>query len=224
MTDSEFITQILSHVDNISPTAAENSDRRLKVSEWLNEAVSDVRSRLALPNKRKTVSLDIPVPDSNILVPSDFGEVGHNGGVYLTSTGDPLDWVPEQELQALRQDLGGSTDTPDVYSIFGLDSDSEGSRTLLQFPLLSTGITVVLDYETLEPTFTDDDEDLTLAIPSQYHQRVLIPFVRALAYDSLGDARAELWRAKSEQAFTHMAVQERRGKGTTQQLRSFFGR
>lgn len=219
MTAAQFRAQILGHVDNVSPTDAAYADRESRVDEWAVETSSDLWYRRPWSWRRSTDDATVDINAAGNL-PDDFGAIGHMGGVYLASGGDRLTWVSEQEIMEMRQQPEGATSTPEVYSIFGQDVNLGVSHLRIQLPPVSGTLNLVIDYEVIPPS--------TLATvleqwPAQYHQPVLIPFVRARALDSKGDARAQTWFSMAEKAYRNMAIEERRGKENSRVMRSFFG-
>jgi hypothetical protein len=221
VTPAEFRAQILGHVDNVSPTDAAYADRESRVNEWLVEVSNDLWIRRAWPWRRTSTSLTVTSALAYKELPLTFGTLGHSGGVYLTSTGERMEPVSEQELMELRRAPAGSTSTPDVYSIFGYTDGGAGtSQQRLQLPPLAGNVDVVVDYEVSAPA------DITAALtvwPAQYHQSVLIPFVRGKALDSKGDGRGEKWTAAGEKAYLRMAIDQRKRKESPRVMRSFFG-
>lgn len=226
MTPAEFRAQILGHVDNVSPTDAAYTDRESRVNEWLVETSNDLWVRRVWPWRRTSTTLTVTAALAYKELPLTFGAIGHSGGVYLGATagatGDRLDPVDEQELMEMRRQPEGSTSTPDVYSIFGYTDVGDGtSQQRLQLPPLSGNVDVFVDYEAQAPA------TIAAALtvwPAQYHQSVLIPFVRGKALDSKGDGRGDKWTTSAERAYKEMAKNERRRKDSARGLRSFFGR
>jgi hypothetical protein len=222
---TEAIDQAIQFMDNLPSGDGDNAARRTRYLSLLIESVDEIRQETALPSMlAESDEIDVDAADSFAELPDDFGAVSTSGTVILVSTGDEMDWVPEKEIIAARRGRSGATSVPGVYSIFGVDDTSFAQ--LIQFPPLSTGISVRVLYLTSTPALDDSTnaDNLKIAIPSQYHQSVLIPLLRSKVEMGKSDSRASEYYQLYEKAVRRMKRQEfPTGKQSPRGLRSFFG-
>jgi hypothetical protein len=226
MNATEIVSQELAYTDNINPTDSDYADRRVRILYLLREVAADVITDGEWTWLRKVATpLTVAAGTGYVNLPVTFGQLGDYGGVYLLSqqSGDPLEHVPEHEIRQAQMS-GVRTDTPGMFSIFGEDPITFAKR--LNFPLNTGAYNVAVDYLLKVP-----DIDETVAnvnniklIPEEWHQRVLLPGIRAKSLESKGDARWQNHQAAYLAGLKRMRGKFRRRQGTIWQLPGFFGR
>jgi hypothetical protein len=217
----EAINAVVFNTDNTNTTDA-TDPRRLRHLDHLREVVDEIRYYRDWAFTRASALLTVPGATGYVELPADFLRIGNYGGVWnLDSNGDPVDHVPEYMIE---EDRRTSTyhSSPMIYSIFG---ESATGRQYLQMPLAASDQHLGISYLTQSPTLDEgtNNTKLAVAIPAEYHRSVVLPRLRSLARESLGDVR---WK-NSEEQFTRglrsMLASCRRNQGTLLQLPSFFG-
>ncbi len=225
MTVTTIIDQIIGRAYNAATSDADNATLRARVLEYLIEVAQDfiLAYDWSWAYRRTTVTIAAAAKYASL--PADFQDIGAYGGVYRSSDGKPLDYKTPSEIQALQEDPGQTTPTPDRYSIFDVNPVAAPDyQDRIQTAVLSAAVTLVVHYRTTLPTL---DESAGLgaisAIPARYHQTVLIPGIRALVASSLGDGQALERDGKYQQLKRKAIQQDIRGRGQSFQLQSFFG-
>jgi hypothetical protein len=225
MTVTEFLNQIEGHVDGVAPGDGDRTDSRAKYLEFLIEVYFEVyNSRqwwFSVASVPETIT--VPSDDNFAALPEDFIEVA--GGVFLTSTGTPLDYVTMEQLLLRRELPGAEGESPSVYSIFG--KDDEDFCPLIQLPRLSASTSIRVHYKVAPPDLdeTEDNNGNLAIIPARYHQTVLIPGVRALVEDSKGGSGYQRYFDQYQRGLARMIERERHSeKDTSSSLTGFFGR
>lgn len=120
MDASQIITQVLAYTDNISPTDTDYADRRIRVTNLLQELFEEVVTASEWTWRRKTAQLTVLATTGFIAVPSDFGQLGNYGGIHLVEsfTGSPLDHETEHVVRSARA-RNYQTSSPSYFAIFG---------------------------------------------------------------------------------------------------------
>lgn len=224
MTVTEVIDQVIERSDNIKGTPADYSDRRLRLLDYLREVVDEIWWLRDWPWRMKSGTVTVPAGAGAVVVPADFNDWGHEGGIY-GADGQPLDPVSEREILDLRE-AGHRSDTPDRYSIF--DEDSTGMaptyRKMLQFPMNDAAVTLKLWYQATPPALDESSNNNNLRfIPVQYHRNTIVPGVRFKSQQSKSDARSAQSKVEYEAAKAAMLTAEARDRNRIRQLPSFFG-
>lgn len=222
MTITQMVDQVLSDVMNISASDADNTATRLRVVRGVNEVGGYVFGFRDWPFRRATSSVTVSAGVGYASLPATFLRVGTYGGVFLVSTGAQLEPVTEQELLGIRAMPGSSTDAPAVYSIFGIDGTTFLKR--IQIPTNVGAVVLSVSHETQLGTLDEATGDIEV-IPAEWHQTVLMPGLRAMFRQQVGDGRYQDFR--EDPAFrlslNEMVKQERHGDEATRCLPSFFG-
>jgi hypothetical protein len=199
-----MVLEVLSYTDNVAPGDADNTDRGTRVLEYIRAVVADITFRRPWRFRVKRSSL-LTLSSGSVALPSDFVELGPYGGVF-NSAGVRLDETDEQRILEIRE-RGG--DQQREFSIFDQD-------TTTGYPLLQMGTTAALGlyvwYLRGVPTLdtTTNNAKLVVAIPTQYHQLVILPGVQAKTQRSKGDARVQEYLANYEQGIRLMGKNEKR--------------
>ena len=168
-----------------------------------------------------------------MVLPPNFLRVGDCGGVF-GPTGAELDAVSEQEMVAIQSQPGGVSDLPGVYSVYGIDPIT--SVPFINIPINSAPVALTVYYETklatLDEVASSDGPPVVVGgldniklIPEVWHQSVLIPGLRAMFRQTVGDARYQDFRQDPgfRMGLKEMVKWERHGDETTRSLPSFFG-
>lgn len=215
-----YITQVLGHEFNIPALDADNTDRRTRTLEFLTQLVERVWYAKAWPWRRSISSVSVLVNTYASNLPADFQSIGDRryGGVWLS--GEPLTGIPEWQMREIQESTdGGSTSTPEVYSIYGQDPTLY--RYQIQVPKAAAGYTLRVAYESLPPTLDESGNVANLQkIPAQYHQSCLIPPGRAWARRTFGAQDVDV-DAEIEAAIRRIARAERAGAEAPVQMPAF---
>jgi hypothetical protein len=219
VTVTEFVSEVQSYTDNSSPSDTDISDNRTRILQDLRAVTADVTFRRPWPFRQKKSAL-LTLSSGAVSVPSDFVDLGPYRGVYNASTGLPLRETDEQEIQDIRQANGSD---PCTFAIFGQDSTTGDKQ--IQVPT-TAALTLYVWYQRGVPTLDEDDnvDNLNIAIPSQYHQLVLLPGVRARRQRSKGDARSREDAQAFEDGIKIMARSEKRQRSYTRRSPGFWAR
>lgn len=224
MTVTTIIDQGVGHIDNVPATDADITDRRNRWVEWVVAVFTYVYMARGWSFRLRRATLTATAGIATL--PSDFGDVPPEGGVFLAATGDRLAYDEPQNIMDAQEAVGGSTTTtPTTYGIF--DFNTSDFQPKLQLPTTAT-VNLVLRYGLAPPTLDDSTNTANLKlIPEKWHQSVLLPGLRALARRSLGDGAVapDFTLDPGFQAgFAQMIRAERpASRDTTRKLPSFFG-
>ncbi len=223
MTVVTIIDQVLSDVLNIAASDGDNTATRARVLRGLTEVGTFVFNYRDWSFRRATATITVSAGAGLASLSSNFLRIGTYGGVWLASTGAQLEYVTEQELVAIRAIPGNSTDNPAVYSIFGLDSSY---IPRIQIPTNVSAAILTVAYDTQLGTLDESSGSVNIQlIPPAWHQGVLMPGLRAMFRQQVGDGRYQDFRedAGFRMGLNEMVRQERHGDETTRSLPSFFG-
>jgi len=223
---TEIVDQVMARDDNISASAADNTNRRTRLTEYLREVEAEVWWRRDWTWKKKRDTVTVPDGVGFTTVPADFASIGNYGGVYLPTAsggdGPKLELEDESVIMSLREG-SYSTGTPGVYALFGQDATT--FLQLIQIPTNSGAVTLIMWYQ---PNPPDIDETTNVnaikAIPEKYHQLVLVPGLRMKAREAKGDSRWQYSLGEYQNGLKFMQEEENRFQGQTRQSPSFFGR
>jgi hypothetical protein len=218
-----FIDQMINRVDNVASVDAENANRRQRHLEYLIEASSDIWFERHWPWKHASTSFTLAAGVLFKDLPTDFGHIGPQQGVFDNTTGCLLDFAEEAEILAMRDLTGTGSGTLTHYGIFGTATTDFEKR--MQFNANGGGITVDVYYTKAPPTLDESAgvDNLKAIVPAEYHQSVLIPSVRALARHSVGDGRYQDYLDQKARGLALMIKNERLGQETPRRVPSFFG-
>lgn len=225
MTVTEFIDQVLARMDNIGASDAENSTRRTRYLEWTVEGVEEIRGEREWTwVQAESSAISVTSANGYASLPADFQSMGETGTVVNTATGDVLVWVPPKDIIEARRGVGGTTSSPEIYSVF--DQDDTTGQILIQLPPLASNISLRVLYLASAPTLDESTnvDNLKVAVPAHYHQKLLMPLVRHKSQISKGDARSTEWLDLYRRNLAGAIRREfPAGKASPRGLRSFFG-
>jgi hypothetical protein len=203
-----LIDTVLAYSDDLPPSDGNNTPRRARVLQYLQEVCEDVWNYHEwLFTYKRTTAFSLTASATAIDLPSDFLEIGRHGGLWENAGDHHWTEVGPQELSAVRE--GSTLTTPRIYSIFGINGTS-GLKTI---QVISSGSTrtMTLVYRFLFPTLTDETDDAGLKnVPLQYHNSVLLAGVTAKTRESSNDARD--WQSKYIRGLGYMVARELPGK------------
>lgn len=123
-------------------------------------------------------------------VPTDFASFGKEGWAIVAGQNTPMVWVPPRELFKVRAVSTGTSSTPTIYTLSGVDST--GNQQFQVGPQLPPGnITITAYYDSKCPAIADDTgTELLEAFPDEdYHETVLLNDVIAALQKDEGDLR-----------------------------------
>jgi len=229
-TVSEAIDEMVDFVDNTGTSQTDQAERRRRHLQNLKRGVRDIRYYRDWDFIRSYSSVAVAAAAGFGYLPTDFLAIGKYGGVYdLGNNGCALDWVPESiilELRVRAVDPGQLA----IYSIFGLQVPTPpgtgAPQRMIQIPPNTSAVSLGVAYNTKAPTLDEtvtNNAKLVLAVPEEYHDTVLLPHIKAMARESLGDARWQNAVAEYERGLKSMLRTCRRSQGTIGRLPSFFG-
>jgi hypothetical protein len=216
-----LIDTVLLRTENQSSTDAANSPRRTRILEWAQQAVDELWN--LRPWAWTLSSTSLTVTASSASLPSDFQEIGPEGGAWQTSgVSNPhrLEEVSPQVVEEL-QNSSQSISLHRVFAVYGV-ADTVATQ-LFQVAPCSGSTTFGVTYKTLAPTLSDVDSTSSglQYIPASYHYSVILPAVQAFSARSKGHARQEQsYTAAKNRGVQDMISREQRRRSTTQR----FGR
>lgn len=216
MTTSALIDLVLSYVDNISATDADNATRRARILQAAQEIFDEVWNFREWEFKITNSTVTVLASGNNVVTPSDFQDFGEHGAVY-DSTGRKLKEITPQQLLKYRELATGTGSVPDAYSLF--DYDSTTGRRMFQITNTVSGATnFKLWYSRNPPTLVDSTSNSNnlFFVPVQYHSTVMLPGVAWKTRRVKGDTRD--WYADYQRGLGFMTLRERPRKDQAQQL------
>lgn len=217
MTSSALIDLVLSYTDNISATDADNSTRRARILQALQEVFEEVWNYREWKFKLTTGNVTVTTGNNSVVVPSDFLDLGSSGGVYSPTHQKMVERVPQELLE--WRELGTGTGSPvDAFSFF--DFDPTSGRQLFQIPNAVTSNQIFkFWYNRVAPTLGDSTTPGTSNlhfVPAQWHNPVLLPGVAAKVRKQKGDTRD--WASQYKEGLAFMVLRERHHKSSVMQL------
>ncbi len=222
MNVTEAIDQLAKFTDNLPVIDTNNDLRRTRILYALIEVCKDIRERdFAFVIKNAT--LTIAASGSSVSLPSDCVSLTSPGcGVFFTTTGEELTYLDPVEVERLQKQPNFVTDSPEVYSVF--DMDTSGNQKL-QVPVAGSGYTLQAFYEQDVPTLDESGnvDKLKLAVPARWHQSVVIPGVRAKLKRQRGAADWKDEAAEYEAGLRTMRRKEKPGRSGLRQIAPAFG-
>lgn len=221
-TTGAMIDAAISIAEEMDPLDFDSTDHEVKLLHYLQEIFDEVWNYRTWPFSMRLATVTIPAASSSADLPADFQEVSHLGGVYLSGTGAVLSWVPPQVLLEQREAGSGSTDTPDVFSIW--DQSLTTGRQKIQVPTSGSGYSLRLYYKAKSPTLVNatDGTNNLFFIPDSYHQSVLFSGLVWRLRKDKGDERG--WEEMYKEGLARMCRIERPGKSEVQRMpRAYIG-
>jgi hypothetical protein len=230
MTASEFIDQVLAEIDQVAPSDADYSTLRSERLNDLREVAGDFWDSHDFSWQYIFENLTIASGDTSCVLPERFQNFGDYGQVFLTATGEPMEYVSPRSMQATQQDPAASTSSPCEYSLYGFsvpESETAG-REMIQVPRASGDVVLTIYYKQTLSEYSDNnpsEPDGLSDIPIRHQRQVLWAGVRAKAKHSVGDARYSEFRSDPAYvAAKKAAIQaDKKGKEQVYQLPSVFG-
>lgn len=211
MDGASLITAVIGYWDNVDAIDASNTTRRARVLQYAQHTVDEVWNYRDWPWKAR-VDATLSTASGLVEVPTDFGEIGQSGGVYLTDTGDQLAQVDPKAVIDMIQG-SATTDQPGCYALFG-----QGTNGLLQIYVPGDVVLLTLYYSASPPVITDAGAPSGLEyIPLAYHNTVILAGTAAKAQGSKGDARPD-WQAMYQNGLAYMVARERLYKPTVRRM------
>lgn len=213
MTTAALIDAVISYTDNSSSSDGDNALRRLRMLQWCQERFEEIWYFRQWPFRARTGTVTVAAAANSGDLPSDFAEIGDQGGVYDGVI--PLTEISQQQLVTERQS-GNRMLSSYVYAIF--DYNSSTLRKKIQTLTLGATTAFDLNYLSAAPTLADSTGATNNLddIPVQYHQTVILPAVVARARMSIGDDRD--FENNFMRGLAHMVAQERGRKNIVRRL------
>lgn len=207
-----LIDKVIAYTDNVSANDSDNTTRRARILAYAQETFDEVWQFRDFPFKYKTGTTSVTANATFASLPSDFAEVGNQGGIYVSGTTGPLTEVPIQALETDIQANYSPAGAPQRYAIFGVDT-SNVKRIYID---LAPAVTLNLVYVRVPTALADATSAELSQIPAQYHNSVILPGVVAKTRRSKGDTRN--YREDFTRGLAYMAAHERPRRGTGQRL------
>ena len=187
MTTSGLIDVVLNVTDNVSSTDADNATRRLRILQYAQEVCNEVRAMQDWSFKYVIASLTGTAGNNFIDIPSATAVIeslGDHGNLYRDTT--KMHEVALGHLFKARQTGLATYPASDIFSwgstnAASTDADDTEFRIFLAVTL-SANTTYSLYAVAAPPTLvdiTDATNKLPLAIPSAFHNTVVLPGVIA---------------------------------------------
>lgn len=216
MNGQTFISNGINYYDTVSSSDADNTARRARWLQFLQEAVDElwIKEDWAFSYITSTVSISA-ASDSGDL-PADFMEFGLVGGIWDSNTTTKLpEVVPVHAYGGVVESQAGDSNL--VSSLYGNNTTTR-RRTLRLMGNAGGSMTIKILYRKLAPTILDatDATSNLWQIPEQYHNTVLMPLVVSKIRKSHGDAREYMDRFEAN--FGKMVARERSRKTSTQYM------
>lgn len=221
---SDLIDQVAGKVDRSGPVDSSNAVRRSLLRDFGVEIFGQTWRDNGNPwsFKQARGSVTIPINDRKVLLPADFSEFGNWGGVYPRPLGTRIEPEDFQVIRDKQFKQGYVETTPTSYAVFEMDTGTK--REYLQTAFLSAACTLDIAYSLPPPTLDEGANDANLKlIPEEFHQTVLVPGVKARAYESRGDATWKIYEAMYQRGLNQMRATKRPRKEGNSQLKNFFG-
>ena len=188
MTVAAAISAVLNYTDNVPATDAGNAGRRLRILRWLQETLEFVWNFRAW-RFTYTTSSSISVDSSGVaILPTDFGQFGNKGGLFIPATGETLS--ESMNAKDLYSRFLAGVRNQQEFAMLGFDTTTHAPK--IQTLMVSTTIAAL--YCKQAPTLADSttlpaDDSLDLPIPQDYHNSVLIAGAASKSKVSKGDVR-----------------------------------
>ena len=212
-----LIDAVLLRTENQSSTDAANSPRRTRILEWTQQVFDEVWNHRPWAWTHSSTTLTISGGSSSAALPSDFQEIGPEGGAWQSSgITNPfrLEEVSPQQIIELQQG-SQSFAIHSKFAVFGVN-DTIGTQ-LFQTAKCSGSINFNVNYKIQAPTLADLDSTSSNLqyIPASYHYSVLLPGVQALSARSKGhkQLQSDYFAAYSRGLSSMRAREDRRRSG-----------
>ena len=218
-----LIDAVLLRTENQTSTDSANSPRRTRILEWTQQIVDELWNLRPWGWAQATTTLTVSSGASSTTLPSDFQEVGPEGGVWQTSgITNPrrLNEVSPQEVEELQQ-RSLSVAIHEVFAVYGVN-DTVATQNF-NVAKCSASTTFACNYKKMAPTLADVDSTSSnlQQIPASYHYSVILPGVQALSARSKGHKGLEEdYNAMYRRGIQRMLAQEDRRRSGIQR----FGR
>lgn len=216
MDGQTFINTGITNYDSVSSSDADNTARRARWLQYLQEAVDEIWIKEDWNFSYKTGTVSISAASDSGDLPSDFMEFGSKGGIWDNNTLKPMPEVrPVEAYGGVVEGLAGDNEL--VVSEYG-NNTSTAVKTLRLMGNAGSSMTLKILYRKIAPTITDasGNGSSLWQIPSQYHNTVLMPLVVSKIRKSHGDSREYMDRYLEN--YGRMVARERSRKTTTQYM------
>lgn len=170
------------------------------------------------------------------VIPPDYHACSKDGQLYtVTSAPYNLQWKPPLQLmQMLRRGTASTRRGRPIFygeilSTIDVDGNYTGGKRLFAFPRPVTDTDLRMIYKTVPPTIADfeDDSPATFsqlaAIPSEYHETILVDGVICDLMDKAGDARSAQYEAKFIKGMAEAWADESQGQNTARRWGARYG-
>lgn len=217
MTTNAYITALVTWAYNLPGTDGDATARRARLLQFAQEVADDVWFYREWPfvYKRGSVTTD---STGEVAMPSDFSEVGRDGGIY-NSSNVRLEYRDPYVLEELAQNSITNSSSM-IYTLIGQDSTTP-FQVKLKTLLPSQSVDVV--YRKHPPTLLDVTTAATNGLtqfPIEFHNKVFTPGGKWKIYQSIDDARKVEFAQEYEAGKADMAKRLRPGKDTLRRLPS----
>lgn len=225
MFTATLIDNTIKDVDNLDPSVGSHTANRARYLRYAQDGLTDLwfRRNWTFRQAATNGTVTIAANGRSGPLPTDFLSMGRNGRVL--KDGVPLDWVDPGTMQII-QEGGATTPSPDVYSIYGVDTTttSDLARPLLQVQECGASTTLEIHgYSKVPPTLVDaSTASLLETVPNAMIYRCLQSYMRARALDDKQDKRAAFWWQQYEQSIREAIKVDKQGHDTAQQRSGFF--
>ena len=185
---STLIDAVLIRTENQSSTDAANSPRRTRILEWSQEVFDEIWNARSWGWAQSSTTITIAGGSNSGALPSDFQEVGPEGGVWQASgISNPfrMDEVSPQQIDELQRG-SQSFAIHSKFAVYGVD-DTIGTQ-LFNVGKCSGSIDFFVRYKKQPPTLVDANDTTSnlQQIPASYHHAVILPGVQARSARSKG--------------------------------------
>lgn len=206
MEGSDLIDIVLAYTDNTDPIDADNSIRRARLLQYLQETVDMVWFYRPWSFTYTSGSVTVLNNTSSIDLPADFNQFTKNGQVNLDD-GTFLLEIPEHQMLELRANQSSGVSVRiEEFSLFGFNTTT--NRRLIQVVTVGANTDLNIYYKKKPPTITDANSSSGLPqIPDEYHNLVLVPGVAAKTRKSKGDSRD--FKGEFMEGLAYMCAAER---------------
>ena len=219
MTTSSLIDHLLNNHGNITASDADNTARRARYLQFSQEAFDWIWNSGDYTFTYITATVTINANSDSGDLPADFMEFGVMGGIFDNSTlGQMQELTPVRAYADVIAGVAGNN--RDQISLYGMNTST--ARLTLKLPgNAGSTTTIKILYRAMPPTLADSATVATsnlYRIPLAYHNTTITPLAVSKALESLGDARAEIFRAEAGAGLKLLQARERARKTTPQRL------
>jgi hypothetical protein len=217
------IDQIVARTANVGSADADYSNLRTRVLEYLTQEFQWYWTARQWKWRRTSTTLTVTANSGAADLPTNFGSIGPEGGVWNTSNGKQLEEVSEDMLREIKEQPLSGTSDPDFFSLYGQNTSDYTLQ--LQTENNTASLSLKVSYNKIPPTLSEEASEVNniKQLPSHYHQSVIIPALRSHILWAKGDASWQDHEQQRLRGLDHMMREERRRQGSARQLPSFFG-